>query len=136
MLATGLVTVEGMTSAPPPAAASVPAVSESGEDQTDVADHPFLERVARMRAWVALRPRLAVAYRVGVGVVGGALVLVGATLLALPGPGWVTVFLGLAVLGTEFHWARRSAAWLKRRLDLAWAWWKARRTSRAAVSSA
>jgi uncharacterized protein (TIGR02611 family) len=28
-------------------------------------------------------------------------------MLALPGPGWAAIFVGLAVLATEFHWARR-----------------------------
>ena len=40
-------------------------------------------------------------------VVGFTLLIVGAALLVLPGPGWVTIFLGLAMLGAEFTWARR-----------------------------
>jgi tellurite resistance protein TerC len=41
-------------------------------------------------------------------IIGGfTLLLVGAALLVLPGPGWLTIFLGLALLATEFVWARR-----------------------------
>ena len=40
-------------------------------------------------------------------VVGFTLLIVGVALLVLPGPGWVTIFLGLALLGAEFAWARR-----------------------------
>jgi uncharacterized protein (TIGR02611 family) len=35
----------------------------------------------------------------------------GAAMLLLPGPGWVTIALGLALLAREFEWARR---WLDR----------------------
>ena len=38
---------------------------------------------------------------------GGFLLLAaGVTMLALPGPGWLTVALGLAILATEYAWAR------------------------------
>jgi uncharacterized protein (TIGR02611 family) len=40
-------------------------------------------------------------------VVGFTLLIVGVLLLVLPGPGWVTIFLGLALLAAEFAWARR-----------------------------
>jgi len=38
---------------------------------------------------------------------GLTLILVGIALLVLPGPGTVVIVLGLALLGTEFVWARR-----------------------------
>jgi len=46
--------------------------------------------------------------KIVIGVVGGALVLVGLALVPLPGPGWAIVFAGLAVLAVEFAWARRT----------------------------
>ncbi len=46
-----------------------------------------------------------------VAVVGGSVVLVGVALLVLPGPAFLVIPLGLAILATEFLWARR---WLKR----------------------
>lgn len=47
------------------------------------------------------------AYRVVVGVLGGAITVLGLVLIPAPGPGWLVVFLGLAVLASEFEWARR-----------------------------
>lgn len=41
-------------------------------------------------------------------IVGGFLLLgAGIAMIALPGPGWLTVFAGLAILAAEFVWARR-----------------------------
>jgi uncharacterized protein (TIGR02611 family) len=45
------------------------------------------------------------AKRVAVAVVGGALVAVGLAMLVLPGPGFLVLALGFAVLATEFVWA-------------------------------
>ena len=98
-------------------------------------DHPVRRMLRRARQWVSRYPRLEHAYRVGVGILGGALTGLGVLLIPLPGPGWLVVFLGLAVLGTEFRWAKRIAVWLKRQLDRFWAWWKARRAQRAAAST-
>ncbi len=44
-------------------------------------------------------------------VLGGTLLLFGIVLLVLPGPAFVVIPLGLAILATEFIWARR---WLRR----------------------
>jgi drug/metabolite transporter (DMT)-like permease len=45
---------------------------------------------------------------IGVAVAGGLLVVVGIVLLVLPGPGIPLIIAGLAVLGAEFAWARRT----------------------------
>ncbi|WP_239539692.1 TIGR02611 family protein [Microbacterium sp. B35-04] len=94
-------------------------------------DRPIRRMLRRARRWIDGHPRLNRAYRFGVGAVGGILAVGGLLLVPLPGPGWLVVFLGLAVLGTEFHWARRTAAALKRLLDRFWARWRARRAARA-----
>jgi tellurite resistance protein TerC len=49
--------------------------------------------------------------RVVVAVVGGTVVLVGVALLVLPGPAFVVIPAGLAILAMEFAWARR---WLNK----------------------
>jgi len=49
--------------------------------------------------------------RVFVLAAGSTLLLVGAALLVLPGPGILVIVAGLALLGTEFVWAR---VWMKR----------------------
>ncbi len=45
-------------------------------------------------------------------IVGSLVVLGGVALLPLPGPGWVVIFLGFAVLATEFEFAERVRDWL------------------------
>jgi uncharacterized protein (TIGR02611 family) len=42
-----------------------------------------------------------------VGIVGVLVIIAGCFMLVLPGPGWVTIFLGLAILASEFEWADR-----------------------------
>ena len=98
-------------------------------------DQPVRRMLRRARTAISRYPRLEGAYRLGVGVLGGVLTAIGVVLVPLPGPGWLVVFLGLAVLGTEFRWAARVAGWLKRRLDRFWTWWKQRRERRAALRS-
>ena len=67
------------------------------------------ERLARTRARIALLPRPVRV--VAVSVVGGTVVLTGVAMLVLPGPGVLAILAGLALLATEFAWARR---WLDR----------------------
>lgn len=93
-------------------------------------NHPIRQWLRGLRASVAGKPRLNLAYRVLVAVLGGTIVIVGIILIPLPGPGWLTVFLGLAVLSTEYHWARRVSNFAKRQLARFWAWWNARRAQR------
>ena len=49
--------------------------------------------------------------RVIVSVVGATVLLIGIALLVLPGPAFIVIPVGLAILATEYAWARR---WLKR----------------------
>ena len=49
--------------------------------------------------------------RVIVSVVGATVLLVGIALLLLPGPAFVVIPVGLAILATEYAWARR---WLRK----------------------
>ena len=44
--------------------------------------------------------------RLIIGVIGGTILLIGIALIVLPGPAFVVIPLGLAVLATEFAWAR------------------------------
>lgn len=46
--------------------------------------------------------------KVLVAVGGGTLILLGLALMVLPGPGWLTLAAGFALLATEFVWARRA----------------------------
>lgn len=51
--------------------------------------------------------------RVLVGVIGTTVILLGAAMLVLPGPGLLVIPLGLIILATEFVWARRSVRKVK-----------------------
>ena len=51
------------------------------------------------------------ARRIAVAVVGGTVLAFGVALIVLPGPAFVVIPLGLAILGAEFAWAR---LWLRR----------------------
>ena len=51
-----------------------------------------------------------IAVTVGVAIIGFALLVAGAVMLVTPGPGWVFIFAGLAILATEFVWAQRLLA--------------------------
>ncbi len=93
---------------------------------------PVRRMLRGARAWIDGRPRLRSVYRVSVGILGGSIAALGLLLVPLPGPGWLVVFLGLAILGTEFTWARRLAGFLKRMLARFWAWWNARKRAQSA----
>ena len=60
------------------------------------------------KAW-QFRPkkRSPVWRRVIVLVVGGASLIIGLVMLVLPGPAIIFIPLGLAILATEFRWARK-----------------------------
>jgi uncharacterized protein (TIGR02611 family) len=62
------------------------------------------------------------AKRAGVGVAGGLIVAVGIALLALPGPGWLVIFAGIAVWATEFDWAERLLQYARRQVGR-WTQW-------------
>lgn len=53
-----------------------------------------------------------------VAVLGVVLTLAGIALLVLPGPGFVLVAAGLAVLATEFEWAKRPLVYAKGKAEL------------------
>ena len=43
-----------------------------------------------------------------IALIGGTVLLVGVALLVLPGPGLLVIAGGLAILATEFFWAKRA----------------------------
>lgn len=60
------------------------------------------------------RPSLVKTYKVArrmvIGLVGITILLIGIALIVLPGPAFLLIPLGLAILGIEFAWARH---WLR-----------------------
>jgi len=87
--------------------------------------------MARWRELIRQRPWLNHLYKVLVTVLGSAVIVIGLVLVPLPGPGWLIVFIGLTILGSEFHWARRFTSWLRLQLTRFWAWWRTRKQRRA-----
>jgi len=47
-------------------------------------------------------------------IVGSAVIATGIAMLVLPGPGWAAIFLGFAILATEFVFAAKVRDWLMR----------------------
>lgn len=65
--------------------------------------------------WLDAGP-LRMVRRVGVAIVGFAVLAVGVVLLVTPGPAFVVIPIGLGILSLEFEWARR---WLKKAKEYA-----------------
>lgn len=59
---------------------------------------------------------LAVARKVAVLIVGTIVLVVGLALVVLPGPAFLVIPAGLAILATEFVWARRLLRYAKDRV--------------------
>jgi uncharacterized protein (TIGR02611 family) len=74
-----------------------------------------------MGVWARVEPLLQVLARAvrrgGVFLVGMTLLVAGAAMLVLPGPGIAVILLGLVVLSAEFQWAQRALAWLRERVS-------------------
>ena len=88
-------------------------------------ENPGIKRKwARWRDRLRERPAIDLAYRTGVGVVGLAVLGVGILAIPYPGPGWAIVFVGLAILATEFEWAQRLLKYARKRYDAAMEWFK------------
>lgn len=60
--------------------------------------------------------------RILTGIIGGLVVLLGIVMIPYPGPGWLVVFAGFAILATEFEFAAKTLEWLKGKYD-AWVNW-------------
>lgn len=92
--------------------------------------------MTRYHAVIRKRRWLHVTYRIVLSVIAAVVILAGIAMLVLPGPGWLTIFLGLAILGSEFSWARRLLHWLRLQVANWWhryrQWRRDRRAQKAA----
>jgi uncharacterized protein (TIGR02611 family) len=132
--------VDGQAPYPRKRTEGVRALATQGKDGSPVLDEPdehdllgevagrlgFRDRIRRSRG-------LNLAWRMGIGVVGGLVLLAGVVMIPYPGPGWLVVFAGLAILATEFTWAERVLGYAKHRYD-GWNAWL--RRQRPAVKAA
>jgi uncharacterized protein (TIGR02611 family) len=79
--------------------------------------HPGTDRSIGSPSWMKRLSgiwnveNIKVVRRVIVSVIGATVLLIGVALLVLPGPAFIVIPIGLAILATEYAWARR---WLKR----------------------
>jgi len=78
--------------------------------------------IAHRRERLRDRPVADFVYRVAVGVVGFVVLAVGIAAIPYPGPGWAIVFVGLAILASEFYWAHRTLTYTRRHYDRAMTW--------------
>lgn len=89
-------------------------------------DVPIAQQVRiwgrKQRVVVRSNPKLHLAYRIVVGVVGALVLAAGIVAIPYPGPGWLIVFLGLGILASEFAWAHRLLTFARGKYD-AWVDW-------------
>lgn len=45
--------------------------------------------------------------RLIIGIIGGTILIIGIAMIALPGPAFIVIPLGLSILATEFIWAKK-----------------------------
>ena len=60
--------------------------------------------------------------RIAIGIVGALVIVIGLVLVPLPGPGWLIVLAGLAILSLEFAWAQRLIHFTRTQLERWWHW--------------
>ena len=84
----------------------------------------FVARVKATRGRVRATRAGWIAWRVGVSVLGAAVIVIGIVLLPLPGPGWLIIFAGLGLLATEFEWASRLLRFARAKVSV-WTKWVA-----------
>ncbi|WP_431239857.1 TIGR02611 family protein [Mycolicibacterium aichiense] len=84
----------------------------------------FLHQWKHRRERLRRRPVADFVYRSVVGVIGLAVLAVGIVAIPYPGPGWAIVFVGLAILASEFYWAHRTLSFTRDRYDSAMSWFR------------
>lgn len=87
-------------------------------------DRGMARRWARRRDRLRGRPYVDLGYRIVVAVVGILVLVAGIIAIPYPGPGWAIVFVGLAILATEFEWARKLLAYARIRYDAFMGWFR------------
>ncbi|GAA1473731.1 TIGR02611 family protein [Corynebacterium felinum] len=58
--------------------------------------------------------------------IGWLVVVFGLITIPFPGPGWLTVFIGVGILSLELHWASRLLAWGVKTYDRFHTWYRGR----------
>ncbi|WP_405800681.1 TIGR02611 family protein [Streptomyces sp. NBC_01506] len=92
----------------------VPTAEKSAGELAAERQEPVLG--SRAPGFIKSSKTLHVSWQVGVFVVGLAVVVAGAAMLVLPGPGWLVIFGGMAIWATEFVWAQLVLRWTRRKV--------------------
>jgi uncharacterized protein (TIGR02611 family) len=79
-----------------------------------------MEKLSRFWKRVPKPVRAPLVFSVGSSVVGAGIVM-----LFIPGPGWAAIFVGFAILATEFAFAEKVRDWLVAELKRIINWFKA-----------
>jgi len=90
--------------------------TENFVDSVESAIHLTVPRKVRARRDPRHNTVVNVLWRALVLVAGFGLIGLGILLLVLPGPGWALILLGLVVLASEYTWANRLLAPVRRRV--------------------
>jgi uncharacterized protein (TIGR02611 family) len=77
------------------------------------------EAAGRFRAYMRSHRLLNTTWRIGVFTVGAAVLAAGLVMMVTPGPGLAGIVVGLAILASEFAWARRVLGRAKRAAEKA-----------------
>ena len=99
---------------------------------SDTSDASVDKPVSRLSRWrtrivatyqlIRANPTGRITLKIGVAVVGLAVVALGLVLVPLPGPGWLIVLLGLSIWAIEYAWARHLLLFTRRQLQR-WTGW-------------
>ncbi len=91
--------------------------------------HAARVRLLAFRARIRAHPGWNLAWRIGIGVLGTLVLVLGVLAIPYPGPGWLIVFAGLGILATEFTWAGRVLRFARRYYDRWVAWVRRQNTA-------
>src|SRR5689334_23442950 len=98
---------------------------EAAADESD-REHPLRDRLREaaiaaeyetgVREDTEEQARASIHVRLARMTLGSLLLLAGVLMLALPGPGWITIAAGLAILAKDVAWADRALERVRKRL--------------------
>ena len=98
-----------------------------GAGNSETVANPAPPAPLGFRARIEERPTMRRAWRIGVAILGAAVLALGIIAIPYPGPGWLIVFAGLAILASEFAWAKSVLHYARGKYD-AWTDWLGRQS--------
>ena len=105
---------------------------------TDTALHQDTEKnlldeksYGKFRRWLGKQhSSVRITYKIAIAVAGGIVIMLGLIIVPLPGPGWLIVFMGFAILGLEFPAAKRVHTYIKKKAQALLSWYRARKANK------